>query len=182
MLQVRRQQSLPAESSTIPQPSAPSSIFASVASKTNQLDSFLGEIKKKYRSKSEGRAPEEEPEEGGRRSRRDEPKNTLRVGISKMLTRWKTETREEGQSFTQKKGVNIDPINVFGGMRRDHSLDSATRRGLFHKKGSWSPKSPKSPKERCREGGDQPGLLSPSLRRCCLECPEEGQVCFDDLR
>ena len=110
----------------------------------SQIETFLGGIKKKYRSKSEGRPPEEKMEE--RRSRGEVPKNSLRVGISKMLTRWKTETRDsngDAKSFTQKKGVNIDPINVFGAIRRDQSLDSATRRGLFHKKGAFSPKSPK---------------------------------------
>ena len=61
----------------------------------------------------------------------------LKVGIAKMLTRWKTDTDTETEnrglkSFTQKRGVNIDPINVFG-IRRDQSLDTATRRGLFHK-------------------------------------------------
>ena len=143
----------------------------------SQIETFLGGIKKKYRSKSEGRAPEEE-KKGERRSRGDLPQNSLRVGISKMLTRWKTETREssgDAKSFTQKKGVNIDPINVFGAIRRDQSLDSATRRGLFHKKGAFSPKSPKEWLEVSgREGGESTGLLSPSLRRCCLECPEEG--------
>ena len=112
-------------------------------------------------------------------SRGEVPKNSLRVGISKMLTRWKTETRENSggaKSFTQKKGVNIDPINVFGAIRRDQSLDSATRRGLFHKKGAFSPKSPKEWLEGAsgRDCGESSGLLSPSLRRCCLECPEEG--------
>ena len=165
---VRRQQSLPTDSVRESRPSLPSSMLAS------QLETFLGGIKKKYRSKSEGRAPEEE-KKGERRSRGDLPQNSLRVGISKMLTRWKTETREstrDGKSFTQKKGVNIDPINVFGTIRRDQSLDSATRRGLFHKKGAFSPKSPKEWLEVSgRE--ESSGLLSPSLRRCCLECPEE---------
>ena len=143
----------------------------------SQIETLLGEIKKKYRSKSEGRPPEEKMEE--RRSRGEVPKNSLRVGISKMLTRWKTETRDsngDAKSFTQKKGVNIDPINVFGAIRRDQSLDSATRRGLFHKKGAFSPKSPKEWLEVSsgRDCGESSGLLSPSLRRCCLECPEEG--------
>ena len=63
--------------------------------------------------------------------------SSLKVGIAKMFTKWKTEADDgtvelEQKSFTQKRGVNIDPINVFG-LRRDQSLDSATRRGLFHK-------------------------------------------------
>ena len=55
-----------------------------------------------------------------------------------MISRWKTEPPEQQQggggvkSFTQKRGVTIDPINVFG-LRRDQSLDTAARRGLFHK-------------------------------------------------
>ena len=63
--------------------------------------------------------------------------SSLKVGIAKMFTKWKTEADDatvetEEKSFTQKRGVMIDPINVFG-LRRDQSLDSATRRGLFHK-------------------------------------------------
>ena len=57
-----------------------------------------------------------------------------------MISRWKTEPPEQQQqqggggvkSFTQKRGVTIDPINVLG-LRRDQSLDTAARRGLFHK-------------------------------------------------
>ena len=103
--------------------------------------------------------------------------SSLKVGISKMLNRWKSEAADDKKenlggmkSFTQKRGVNIDPINVFGGLRRDQSLDSATRRGLFHRKGAWSPKSPKQLENTNSEGG----LLSPTLRRCCLEAPEDG--------
>ena len=179
LCQVVRQRSLPTPSysSSSSPPSLPTSLMEEARAKTTQLDSFLEGVKKKYRSKSEGRAPEEQ-EEGGasRRSRAHEPKNSLKVGISKMLTRWKTEVKDDGTSFTLKKGVNIAPINVFGGIRRDQSLDSATRRGLFHKRGAWSPKSPKEWLEVAgREGGEGP-LLSPSLRRCCMEYPEEGQV------
>ena len=99
---------------------------------------------------------------------------SLRVGIAKMLHRWKSETEEGNcpKSFTQKKGVNIDPINVFG-IRRDQSLDSATRRGLFHKKGAWSPKSPKQQLD-TQSVSENPNLLSPTIRRCCMECPEDG--------
>lgn len=101
---------------------------------------------------------------------------SIKVGFTKMLNRWKTETDDHGEfkgglkSFTQKRGVNIDPINVFG-LRRDQSLDSATRRGLFHKKGAWSPKSPKH-----QVDSSDGTLLSPTLRRCCMECPDDGIV------
>ena len=88
----------------------------------------------------------------------------LKGGLVKIINRLKSEQPEDPSkptSFTHKKGVTIDPINVF--IRRDQSLDSATRRGLFHKKCSWSPKSPKSgtldtPQE-------QTNLLSPLSRR-----------------
>ena len=63
----------------------------------------------------------------------------LQVGLARMISRWKTDPPEQQQqkgggvkSFTQKRGVTIDPINVLG-LRRDQSLDSAARRGLFHK-------------------------------------------------
>ena len=82
----------------------------------------------------------------------------------------------QSTSFTRKKGVNIDPIIVFG-LRRDQSLDSATRRGLFHKKGAWSPKSPKL--DSSHSPLENPCLLSPTVRRCCMECPEDNGVAVE---
>ena len=115
---------------------------------------------------------------------------SFKHSLVKIIHRWKSEQQEgeeptggSGQppataSFTRKRGVTIDPINVFGGLRRDQSLDSATRRGLFHKKGAWSPKSPKFDSRDQQQQQQQsspllenPGLLSP-IRRCCLECPD----------
>ena len=44
---------------------------------------------------------------------------------------------------------------------------------LLGRKGAWSPKSPKQQLE--SPGGEHgAGLLSPTLRRCCLEAPEDG--------
>lgn len=86
-----------------------------------------------------------------------------------MLSRWKSDSEagtaathnpSQTKSFTQKKGVSIEPICV-AGLRRDGSLDTAARRGLFHRKGAWSPASP----------GEQ--SQSPTRRRCCLDYGEE---------
>ena len=44
---------------------------------------------------------------------------------------------------------------------------------MLGRKGAWSPKSPKQQLE--SPGGEHgAGLLSPTLRRCCLEAPEDG--------
>jgi len=120
---------------------------------------------------------------------------SFKHSLVKIIHRWKSEQQDGDEqlgsssssshqpatpSFTRKRGVTIDPINVFGVLRRDQSLDSATRRGLFHKKGAWSPKSPKlEPRDHQQQQQQQlaspllenPGLLSP-IRRCCLECPD----------
>ena len=168
---LRRQRSLPVENIFSDADEKPKSFKDSILAVTNTKKfDILRESITKLRHREESKPTETSETEGCNQS------SSLKVGISKMLNRWKSEADEKHEhvgamkSFTQKRGVNIDPINVFGGLRRDQSLDSATRRGLFHRKGAWSPKSPKQLENSNSEGG----LLSPTLRRCCLEAPEDG--------
>ena len=153
---VRRQQSLPeCHFSSEERPRSLKDSFLAVTQR-KKFDIFLEGITKLRKSavtRTEERPAVPGSEAGERRS--------LKVGISKMLNKWKSETEEETglKSFTQKRGVTIDPINVLG-LRRDPSLDSATRRGLYHRAGGCSPKSPQQ-------------QISPTVRRCCMECPED---------
>ena len=169
---LRRQRSLPDGNFSKSEDVKPKTFKDSILAVTNTKKfDILRESITKLRHREESK-PTETSETGGGGNQ----SSALKVGISKMLNRWKSEADEKHKdvggmkSFTQKRGVNIDPINVFGGLRRDQSLDSATRRGLFHRKGAWSPKSPKQLENPNGEGG----LLSPTLRRCCLEAPEDG--------
>ena len=169
---LRRQRSLPDGNFSTDEEEKPKTFKDSILAVTNTKKfDILRESITKLRHREESKPTETSETGGGNQS------SSLKVGISKMLNRWKSEAADNKndddnvggmKSFTQKRGVNIDPINVFGGLRRDQSLDSATRRGLFHRKGAWSPKSPKQLE--ASEGG----LLSPNLRRCCLEAPEDG--------
>ena len=162
---IKRQQSLPSRPSDDIKVGIKETLKAAAQSK--QFDLFRDRFSKaKDTDKPAANSAENE-----------KPNNTQNMsftnGLAKILYRWKSEDKKEKpdpqNSFTRKRGVNIDPIVVFG-LRRDQSLDSATRRGLFHKKGAWSPKSPmletNSPQE-------NPSLLSPTVRRCCMECPDE---------
>ena len=167
---LRRQRSLPDGNFSTDKDETPKTFKDSILAVTNTKKfGILRESITKLRHREEPKPAETSETRGGNQS------SSLKVGISKMLNRWKSEVDDKGESagglksFTQKRGVNIDPINVFGGLRRDQSLDSATRRGLFHRKGAWSPKSPKT-----LETNNGDGLLSPTLRRCCLEASEDG--------
>lgn len=167
--QIQRQQSLPSDHGDGKKTSLKESLFA--AAQSTQLDAFREKFTKLRETRTE-RATAESSQETEPSSQN----TSFTHGLVKILHRWKSEQETDNpevqSSFTRKKGVNIDPIVVFG-LRRDQSLDSATRRGLFHKKGAWSPKSPKveahSPLE-------NPSLLSPTVRRCCMECPDENGV------
>lgn len=168
--QIKRQQSLPeCHFLSEEKPKTFRDSFLAVT-QTKKFDIFLEGITK-LRKSSVARTEEQycppPPEDPGGQG------TSLKVGIAKMLNKWKSESDDEpGQkSFTQKRGVRIDPINVFS-LRRDASLDSAaTRRGLFHRKGGWSG----SPAQlESGPGPENPSLLSPTMRlRCCLECPDD---------
>ena len=169
--QIKRQQSLP-ESHFLSEekPKTFRDSFLAVT-QTKKFDIFLEGITKLRKSsvaRTEERSSPPPPSEPV------DQRTSLKVGIAKMLHKWKSESDDNPglKSFTQKRGVNIDPINVFS-LRRDQSLDSAaTRRGLFHRKGALSG-SPNQLESGGAGGAENPGLLSPTVRRCCLECPED---------
>ena len=169
--QIQRQQSLPVQTQTRTdeETSVKETLFASA--QKNKFDVFREKFSKLRDSKGANSPVPAPPYEG-----RSSQNMSFTHGLAKILHRWKSEQEPEQTqlqtSFTRKKGVNIDPIVVFG-LRRDQSLDSATRRGLFHKKGAWSPKSPKLDTQ---SPLDNPCLLSPTVRRCCMECPEDNGV------
>ena len=167
---IKRQQSLP-ECNFLSEekPKTFRDSFLAVT-QTKKFDIFLEGITKLRKSsvaRTEERCSPPPPEDpGGERT-------SLKVGIAKMLNKWKTETDDNPKSFTQKRGVTIDPINVFS-LRRDQSLDSAaTRRGLFHRKGALSGSPNQLEGGLGGSGAENPNLLSPTMRRCCLECPDD---------
>ena len=167
-VKIKRQQSLPEEHLSNKKPKTFRESLMAVT-QTKKFEIFRDGLTKFRSSSAHSETPEQEAV-----ATDPNQSTSLRVGIAKMLHRWKSETEDDSlqKSFTQKKGVNIDPINVFG-IRRDQSLDSATRRGLFHRKGAWSPKSPKQQLD-TQSVSENPNLLSPTIRRCCMECPEDG--------
>ncbi|XP_040567318.1 uncharacterized protein fid [Lepeophtheirus salmonis] len=108
------------------------------------------------------------------------PRNTttIRRGFVRIFSNWSSTSTEDKRSssvnysvddpsFTLKKGVTIQPLDVRG---RD-ILDSATRRSLFqrrtHHRGAASPLSPQQLEALTKENVEN---LSPTLRRCCLDC------------
>ena len=167
--QIKRQQSLPeCHFLSEEKPKTFRDSFLAVT-QTKKFEIFLDGITKLRKSSvtrtEEPSSPPPPEDPGGQRT-------SLKVGIAKMLNKWKSESEEKPgpKSFTQKRGVTIDPINVFS-LRRDASLESAaTRRGLFHRKGAWS----ESPGQlESGPGPEKAALVSPTMRRCCLDCPED---------
>ena len=77
-------------------------------------------------------------------------------------------------SFTQKRGVAIQPIEVIA--REGMSLEAASRRSLFQRRrGGSSPISPQQLEAINKEGVES---LSPTFRRCCMDCPSGDVVLF----
>ena len=199
---IKRQQSLPCEKpDTRRKNDEKKSIMtaASASAAATAVPSQFDVFRERFSKLREPATKDNHPQGGGgsgqdQRPARDvagrglPPNKSFTHGLVKILHRWKSEHEPTTApasggggggtnkspiqaSFTRKKGVNIDPIMVFG-LRRDQSLDSATRRGLFHKKGAWSPKSPKvASSETSHSPLENPCLLSPTVRRCCMECP-----------
>ena len=134
---LKKQQSLPeSQLVTTLEEEKPKSLRESIMAVNKKFDIFREGFTKLRNNNASGSGVTTEVS-----SARDEP-GSIKVGFTKMLNRWKTESDPSSgeltgglRSFTEKRGVNIDPINVFS-LRRDQSLDTATRRGLFHRKGS----------------------------------------------
>ena len=103
------------------------------------------------------------------------PQNTLKSGIVRIWQSWRNTDRTEGPSFTHKKGVSIQPIEV-----RGHHVGgkdaAAGRRNLFQRRrGGSSPLSPQQLEALVREDSMSPT----SFRRCCMDCPGGDIVILD---
>ncbi|TRY73081.1 hypothetical protein TCAL_12909 [Tigriopus californicus] len=91
---------------------------------------------------------------------------TFTSSIGRIWQIWTRSGVEEG-SFTHKRGVTIQPINVGG--KELQGIDGATRRSIFQRRrGGSSPISPKHYEALTKENVDN---ISPTLRRCCMDCP-----------
>ena len=101
--------------------------------------------------------------------------SSFRSGIVRILQSWRSETLEGGVSkgsFTHKRGVAIQPINIRGRDGDAFGLEAANRRSVFQKRrGCSSPLSPKQLDALSKENIDN---LSPTFRRCCMDCPGGG--------
>ena len=101
--------------------------------------------------------------------------SSFRSGIVRILQSWRSETLESGASkgsFTRKRGVSIQPIDIRGREGNSYGFEAANRRNVFQKRrGGSSPLSPKQLDALTKEGIEN---LSPTFRRCCMECPGGG--------
>ena len=102
------------------------------------------------------------------------PQNTLKSGIVRIWQSWRNTERTEGPSFTHKKGVSIQPIEVRG--HHVGGKDAAGRRNIFQRRrGGSSPLSPQQLEALVREDSMSPT----SFRRCCMDCPGGDIVILD---
>jgi hypothetical protein len=105
--------------------------------------------------------------------------SSFRSGIVRIFQSWRSESLESGGSkgsFTHKRGVAIQPIDIRGRDGNAFGLEAAGRRSLFQKRrGCSSPLSPKQLDALNKESFDN---LSPTFRRCCMDCPGSGPTEF----
>ena len=98
--------------------------------------------------------------------------SSFRSGIVRIFQSWRSESLEGGGfkgSFTHKRGVSIQPIDIRGRDGPGFGLEAANRRNIFqNRRGCSSPLSPKQLDALNKEGLES---LSPTFRRCCLDCP-----------
>ena len=101
--------------------------------------------------------------------------SSFRSGIVRIFQSWRSESLESGgskSSFTHKRGVAIQPIDIRGRDGGAFGLEAANRRSLFQKRrGCSSPLSPKQLEALNKESFEN---LSPTFRRCCMDCPGSG--------
>ena len=101
--------------------------------------------------------------------------SSFRSGIVRIFQSWRSESLESGApkgSFTHKRGVAIQPIDIRGREGGAFGLEAANRRSLFQKRrGCSSPLSPKQLEALNKESFEN---LSPTFRRCCMDCPGSG--------
>ena len=101
--------------------------------------------------------------------------SSFRSGIVRIFQSWRSESLESGGSkgsFTHKRGVAIQPIDIRGREGGAFGLEAANRRNIFQKRrGCSSPLSPKQLEALNKESFEN---LSPTFRRCCMDCPGSG--------
>lgn len=100
---------------------------------------------------------------------------TIKSGIVRIWQSWRSTDRTEGPSFTHKRGVSIQPIEV---RNRESYKEggAACRRNLFQRRrGGSSPLSPQQFEALVREDSMSPT----SFRRCCMDCPGGELVIVD---
>ena len=145
---------------------------------TNGNDDKLGNehLKEKivYTNQSSGKEKQYKPSQ--RQQTGDAPQgSSFRSGIVRIFQSWRSESLEGGgakTSFTHKRGIAIQPIDIRGRDGNGFGLEAANRRNIFQKhRGCSSPLSPKQLDALSKESIDN---LSPTFRRCCMDCPGGG--------
>lgn len=101
----------------------------------------------------------------------------IKSGIVRIWQSWRSTDRTEGPSFTHKRGVSIQPIEVRSGRGEPFKEGGAAcRRSLFQRRrGGSSPLSPQQLEALAREDSMSPT----SFRRCCMDCPGGDIVIVD---
>ena len=100
----------------------------------------------------------------------------IKSGIVRIWQSWRSTDRTEGPSFTHKRGVSIQPIEVRGREGAFKDGGAACRRNLFQRRrGGSSPLSPQQLEALAREDSMSPT----SFRRCCMDCPGGDIVIVD---
>ncbi len=99
----------------------------------------------------------------------------IRSGIVRIWQSWRSGDKgTDGQSFTRKRGVSIQPIDVRGREAMFEAGGAASRRSIFQRRrGGSSPLSPQQLEALAKEDSMSPT----SFRRCCMDCPG-GELVF----
>lgn len=95
---------------------------------------------------------------------------TLGSGIVRI---WQSLSQgKQSESFTHKRGVTIQPLVVDG----SGGAGATARRSLFQRRSQRG--SPISPKQQFEviSASEAGSALSPTLRKCCMDCPAGGDL------
>ena len=99
---------------------------------------------------------------------------SLGSGFIRIWQSWSrtSSSVEEVASFTHKRGVSIQPLDV----RNSKVLEggASARRSLFQRRKLSSPISPKQYEALTKENVEN---MSPTLRECCMNCPS-GEIIY----
>ena len=93
----------------------------------------------------------------------------IKSGIVRIWQSWRSADRSEGPSFTHKRGVTIQPIEVRGSNSGPYKESGAAcRRNLFQRRrGGSSPLSPQQLEALAREDSMSPTSFRRS--QCCVQ-------------